>query len=223
MTCPVSSAKFSAPGQGGGGIFLQSRVYRINLHGVNAERNSALRVQDALGGVARRLCAAISYSRLFAVNLHTTKESKVPARGLGVHRYEPRREPDYCALSFGTCLHSRTHRADNSLLSNKLVETEYFGLLGFFPFFRPSIFIFFTLLPNDFIRDKLWPQSETQAARITFDPREFTRVRLTERRKFKSSRTDGNSSRSDFCTIRVTREHFAFSLFFFYRACRYLI
>jgi len=91
------------------GIFLQSRVYRINLHRVNArwEKFPTLRAQRSRG-VAKRLCASISYSRLLAVNLHTTKESKVLAEGLGKSRCKP----GCCILSSALCLRWRTHLAD---------------------------------------------------------------------------------------------------------------
>lgn len=103
------------------GIFLQSRVYRINLHRVNAcwEKFPALRAQRSRG-VAKRLCASISYSRLLAVNLHTTKESKVLAEGLG----EPRCKPGCCILSSALFALENAHRADIHFFMKKAIKSS---------------------------------------------------------------------------------------------------
>jgi len=83
-------AKRDASGLGGRknfqrDAFLQSPVCGINLHEVSAEKKSPAELEARRASEKRRgcLCAAISYSRLLAVNLHTTKESKVRAEGLG--------------------------------------------------------------------------------------------------------------------------------------------
>jgi hypothetical protein len=65
--------------------FLQSLVCGINLHEVSAEKKLPAKLEARRASEKCRgcLCVAISYSRLLAVNLHTTKESKVRAEGLG--------------------------------------------------------------------------------------------------------------------------------------------